>query len=477
MTDETARIHPVILSGGSGTRLWPMSRMLYPKQLLPLVSQLSLLQETALRVSDTPWYAPPLVVANDEHRFMVAEQLRLVDIAPSAIVLEPVGRNTAPAVAVAALHCLERDPDALLLVSPSDHAVADVAAFRSAIERAAVAARQGYLVTFGITADRPETGYGYIRRGRAIAGADGCYEVASFVEKPDAARARTYVAAREYEWNSGIFLLPASLLVAEMQRLHPAALDACRKALALARQDLDFLRLDRDSFAAAENISLDYAVMEHTRHAAVVPVEMGWNDVGTWDALWDITDKDDNGNVSLGDTIAEDTRNCYLRSERGLVAVLGVEDLVVVATDDVTLVTRRDRAADLKLLVARLERSGRGELGAHPLVHRPWGTYRSIHNGDRVQVKHIMVKPGGQLSLQLHHHRAEHWVVVQGTAHVVRGEDALMLHEDQSIYIPLETKHRLENRGTSPLHLIEVQTGSYLGEDDIVRFDDSYGRT
>jgi len=477
MKDGDSAIHPVILSGGSGTRLWPMSRMLYPKQLLPLVSNRSLLQEAALRVAEAPAFAPPLVVANDEHRFMVAEQLRLVEIEPRAIVLEPVGRNTAPAVTVAALVCLEHEPDALLLVCPSDHAISDTQSFLAAISRAANAARQGYLVTFGIAASRPETGYGYIRRGRPIAGADGCHEVASFVEKPDAERARSYVAAREYDWNSGIFLLPAALLVEEMKRLQPATLEACRKALALARRDLDFLRLDRDAFAAAQNISIDYAVMEHTRHAAVVPADMGWSDVGTWDALWQVADKGDNGNVLLGDAIAEDTSNCYLRAESGLLAALGVEDLVVVTTGDATLVTRRDRASDLKLLVARLEREGRTELGSHPLVHRPWGTYRSIHNGHRVQVKHIMVKPGGQLSLQLHHHRAEHWVVVEGTAHVVRGEDMLVLHEDQSVYIPLETKHRLENRGSSPLHLIEVQSGSYLGEDDIVRFEDTYGRS
>jgi mannose-1-phosphate guanylyltransferase / mannose-6-phosphate isomerase len=359
---------------------------------------------------------------------------------------------------------------------PSDHAITDAAAFKVAVARAAAAAKTGKLVTFGITASRPETGYGYIKRGQPLAGAEGAFQVAAFVEKPDRARAETYVADPAYSWNSGIFLFPVKLLLSELERLQPAMVAACRDALDKAKRDLDFLRLDRDAFAEAPSKSIDYAVMEHTSHAAVVPVEMGWSDVGTWDALWMVGTPDDAGNVIAGDVVAEDTKNSYLRAESGLLAVLGVEDLVVVATSDAVMVARRDRAQDIKQIVARLERGNRSELISHPLVHRPWGTYRSIHNGERVQVKHIMVKPGGILSLQMHHHRAEHWVVVTGTAKVTKDNEEMTLHENESTFIPMGTRHRLENPGKIPLHLIEVQSGSYLGEDDIVRYDDTYGR-
>ena len=471
-----ALIHPVVLSGGSGTRLWPLSRALSPKQLLPLLSDKSLLQETLLRVNDAERFAPPLVIANDEHRFLVGEQLRAIGVAPQALVLEPQGRNTAPAIAVAALLLSAEDPEALLLVLPSDASIGDRSAFLAGVERAAAAARTGALVTFGVTPDRPETGYGYIRRGAAWPGIEGCFAVAEFVEKPDAARAQKMLKAGDYAWNSGMFLLPAKLYLEELARQDAAMIETCRRALAQAKRDLDFLRLEAAAFTAVRSISIDYAVMEHTKAAAVVPVDIGWSDVGSFDALWQVGPKDADGNVGVGDVVTSDTRNSYLRAEHGLVTTLGVEDLVVVATADAVLVAPRSRASDLKQLVAKLDRDGRSELKTHPLVERPWGSYRSIHNGERVQVKHIVVKPGGRLSLQYHHKRAEHWVVVRGTARVTRGTEVTMLGEDQSTYIPIGMQHRLENPGDTPVHLIEVQTGSYLGEDDIVRLEDTYGR-
>ena len=471
-----AAIHPVILSGGSGTRLWPMSRSHYPKQLLPLVGEHTLLQQAALRVAGAPAFGAPLVIANEEHRFIIAEQLRETEIAPRGLLLEPVGRNTAPAACVAALSLAEGDPDALMLLMPSDHTIDDRAAFLAAVERAATAARDGRLVTFGIHPERAETGYGYIERGAALPGTDGAFMVARFVEKPDAATAERYVAGGDFFWNSGIFLFPAALYISELERLRPDMLAACRAALAAARRDDDFCRLDKETFAACPSDSIDYAVMEHTARAAVVPVAMGWSDLGSWDALWDMAEKDDAGNALVGNVIAEDAKNSYLRSEAGLVAALGIEDLVVVATDDAVMLAPRRRAQDVRRLVARLVKEKRGEADALPVVHRPWGSYETLHAGHRVQVKHILVKPGRKLSLQMHHHRAEHWVVVQGTAKIRRGNEDIMLTEDQSTYIPLGTLHRLENPGKIPLHVIEVQSGAYLDEDDIVRFDDDYGR-
>jgi mannose-1-phosphate guanylyltransferase/mannose-6-phosphate isomerase len=469
-------IHPVILSGGAGTRLWPLSRTLYPKQLLSLVGHRSLLQETALRIAGRAGFAAPLLVANEEHRFIIAEQLREAAVAPAAIVLEPAGRNTAPAAAVAALRLAAEAPDALMLVMPSDHTIADAEAFHAAIRQARGAAAAGFLVSFGITPERAETGYGYIAKGAALPGCPGAFEIAGFVEKPDEAHAERYVAGGGHFWNSGIFLFPAALYLAELERLRPDMVAACRMAVAAAQADADFIRLGKDEFAACPADSIDYAVMEHTRCAAMVPVDMGWSDLGSWDALWQISDKDGQGNSVAGNVVAEEIRNCYLRSEAGLVAAIGVNDLVVVATDDAVMVAPRNRTQEVRKLVARLNREQRDEADSLSTVHRPWGTYRGIHRGHRVQVKHIVVKPGGKLSLQMHRHRAEHWVVVQGTARIVRGDEELLLTEDQSTYIPLGTKHRLENPGKIPLHVIEVQSGSYLGEDDIVRFDDHYGR-
>jgi mannose-1-phosphate guanylyltransferase/mannose-6-phosphate isomerase len=469
-------IHPVILSGGSGTRLWPMSRSLYPKQLLALVGKHSLLQETVQRVIGDTGFAAPLIIANEEHRFIIAEQLREIGAVPAALMLEPIGRNTAPAACVAALRLAAGEPDALMLVMPSDHVIGDLAAFRRATERAASAARAGHLVTFGIAPQRAETGYGYIAKGEAVAGCEGAFAVTAFVEKPDAETAERYLASGDHFWNSGIFLFPVALYLAELERRHPEMLDACQKALTGAHTDSDFIRLDKSAFAASPGDSIDYAVMEHTTRAAVVPVGMGWSDLGSWDALWELGARDERGNALLGNVVAEATRNCYLRSEAGLVAAIGVEDLIVVATDDAVMVAPRNRTQEVKDLVGRLRDERRDEADALSTVHRPWGTYRALHNGHRVQVKHIMVRPGAKLSLQMHHHRAEHWVVVQGTAKIVRGNEELILSEDQSTYIPLGTAHRLENPGKIPLHVIEVQSGSYLGEDDIVRFEDHYGR-
>jgi mannose-1-phosphate guanylyltransferase/mannose-6-phosphate isomerase len=469
-------IHPVILSGGSGTRLWPMSRAAYPKQLQPLLSERSLLQDSVSRVLAAHLFAAPIILANEEHRFIIAEQLRQIDVKPQTIMLEPIARNTAPAAAAAALWLGQREPDALMLIMPSDHAIADHPAFLKAIEVGARAAATGKLVTFGIQADRPETGYGYIRRAGPLA-EDGAFEVAAFVEKPDRERAEQYIATGEYTWNSGIFLFPVRTYLAEFQARHPESYAAVEAAVAREKGDLDFHRLDATAFAKAANESIDYAVMEHTSNAAVVPVAMGWSDVGAWDALWDISDKTGDGMVQIGDVTSVDCRNSYLRTEERLLAAVGVEDLIVVATADAVLVAPKSRAQDVKKLIDRMKLDKREELTHLATVHRPWGTYRSIHNGDRVQVKHIMVKPGGKLSLQMHHHRAEHWIVVSGTAKIVRGTEELMLTENQSTYIPLGTNHRLENPGRIPLHLIEVQSGSYLGEDDIVRFEDTYGRT
>ncbi len=463
-------ILPVILSGGSGTRLWPLSREAYPKQFLPLVGDVTMLQATWNRVAAIAGKAP-IVVANQEHRFMAAEQLRECNVTPQALILEPIGRNTAPAIAIAALQALATGEDALLLVLPSDHVVRDDAAFHAAVGQAAIAADAGKLVTFGIVPTAPETGYGYIKAQAGV----GVRAVDRFVEKPDLATAQQYVASGEYYWNSGMFLFKASRYLEELEALQPAILSACRTALDKASRDTDFIRLDADAFAASPNDSIDYAVMEKTADAAVVPLDAGWNDVGSWSALWEVSDKDADGNACHGDVIALDCRNSYAYGTR-LIAMVGLQDVVVVETDDAVFVGHKDRVQDVKEIVGQIKRDGRSEAAAHRKVYRPWGAYDSIDNGARFQVKRITVKPGATLSLQMHHHRAEHWIVVSGTAEVTRGDDVILLTENQSTYIPLGVTHRLKNPGKLPLELIEVQSGSYLGEDDIVRFEDNYGR-
>ena len=465
---------PVILSGGAGTRLWPLSRELYPKQLLRLVAERTMLQETVARTEGLPGLAPPIVICNENHRFMVAEQLRELGTAPQAIVLEPQGRNTAPAAAIAALLVSGgADADPVLLVLPADHVITDVPAFQAAVAVGRVAAESGSLVTFGVVPDRAETGYGYIRRG---AGPGPAFSVGKFVEKPDSATARGYVESGEYYWNSGMFMFRASAYLAELGRYAPAMLAACRAALAAAGRDLDFLRLPAQEFASCPSDSIDYAVMERTDRAVVVPLAAGWSDVGSWAALADALPRDAEGNVTAGDVLTEDSSGCYLHSTSRLVAAVGLRDHVVVETKDAVLVAPRDRVQDVKELVAELKARGRYETSLHREVYRPWGSYDSIDSGDRFQVKRLIVNPGATLSLQLHHHRAEHWVVVTGTAKVTRGDEVFTLSENESTYIPIGARHRIENPGKIPLHIIEVQSGAYLGEDDIVRFEDRYGR-
>ena len=464
---------PVILSGGAGPRLWPLSRELYPKQLLPLVGRHTMLQETVRRLEGLDISAP-IVVANEAHRFLVAEQLRTVPCAPRAIVLEPVGRNTAPAIALAAHAALAADEgDSQLLVLPADHVIADVAAFHRAIEVAAGAAREGALASFGIVPDAPETGFGYVRRGAQQGGA---YRIAQFVEKPELARAEAFLASGEYYWNSGMFLFRARRYLEELEQYAPDIAAVCRSAFAGATRDLDFTRVDVASFQACRSESIDYAVMEKTAAAVVVPLDAGWSDVGSWASLHAASAQDGSGNTLRGDVIAEDTHDSFIYSESRLVATVGLRDHVVVETKDAVLVAPRERVQDVKKLVARLKADGRYEHSLHREVFRPWGSYDSIDAGERFQVKRLVVRPGGVLSLQLHHHRAEHWVVVSGTAKITRGEEVFLLEENQSTYIPVGVRHRIENPGRIPLHIIEVQSGGYLGEDDIVRLEDRYGR-
>lgn len=470
--DISSMVQPVILCGGSGSRLWPLSREQFPKQLLALTNEYSLLQNTILRVHGLQ-SAEPILVSNENHRFVVAEQLRAVDVKHDGIILEPVGRNTAPAIAVAALHARRHGHDPILLVLPADHTIKNVAAFQEAIQKAVALANQGALVTFGIVPTQAEIGYGYIRRGQAL---EQGYKVAAFVEKPALAVAQQYVASGDYYWNSGMFVFKASRFLEELAALEPEMFKACEDALSQSTQDLDFVRLNKEAFLACPDNSVDYAVMEKTQHAAVVPLDAAWNDIGSFAALWEDSTHDAAGNSVQGDVILEGSRNCYVNAQQRLVAVVGADDLVVVETADAVLVAPRHAVQDVKKIVNTLKKQKRSESNSHRRVYRPWGYYESIDQGQRYQVKRIGVNPAASLSLQMHYHRAEHWIVVNGTAEVTCEDKVYLVTENQSTYIPLGHKHRLRNVGKTMLEMIEVQSGSYLGEDDIVRFEDVYGR-
>lgn len=469
------KIRPILLSGGAGTRLWPLSRAHYPKQLLPLLSERSLLQETALRVAPEHGFAAPLVICNDQHRFVVAEQLRAVGCRPEAILLEPIGRNTAPAAAAAAVVAAASDPDALVLLLPSDHFIEKPEAFRAAIAAATPAAQQGYFAIFGVTPTQPETGYGYIRQGAALRDFPALSAVAQFIEKPDAPTAKRLLA-EGCLWNGGMVLFSARAYLSELRGFEPEIVDAARDAVAAAKQDLDFLRLDRAAFTRAPAKSIDYALLEHTQRAALIPVSMGWTDVGSWNGLWQTQAKDAAGNVVAGDAVTNETYDSYIRAEHRLVAVQGVRDLVVIETADAVLVMARDQAAKLGATVAKLGADHRDVTESHRRVLRPWGSYEPVDSGAGFQVKRLIVNPGCRLSLQRHRRRAEHWVVVRGTARVTCDGKSFDLEANQSTYIPVGSLHRLENPTDQPLHLIEVQSGDYLGEDDIERLEDQYGR-
>lgn len=467
------QIIPVVLSGGSGTRLWPLSREGFPKQLLPLVSDKTMLQDTVTRLDGLEGVADPIIVTNEAHRFLVAGQMQEIGVTPMALVLEPEGRNTAPAAAVAALLAREQDPSALILVLPADHVIADSRAFQDAVRNGRELAEQHRLVTFGIVPTRAETGYGYIRKSGTLTESG---PVREFVEKPDQKTAEAYLASGDYLWNSGMFLFSASNYLAELENFAPDIVTACAAAVAGAQQDLDFLRLDSASFATSPSDSIDYAVMEKTDAASVVPLDAGWNDVGSWASLHEALETDSDDNAVFGDAIIEDSRNCYVYAGHRLVTTVGLDDHIVVETKDAVMVAPRNRSQDVKRIVEKLKVQGRYETELGRQVFRPWGSYDSIDQGDRFQVKRLIVNPGAVLSLQMHHHRAEHWVVVSGTAKITRGEDEFLLEENESTYIPVGTRHRIANPGKVPLHIIEVQSGSYLGEDDIVRFEDTYGR-
>ncbi|WP_372628115.1 mannose-1-phosphate guanylyltransferase/mannose-6-phosphate isomerase [Arsukibacterium sp.] len=471
---------PVILSGGSGTRLWPLSRAKKPKQFLSLVNEKSMLQNTLLRLKGLDQLAPPIVVCNEDHRFMVAEQLRELKIGDACIMLEPVGRNTAPAIAIAAIQAMQlqqQQQDPVLLVLAADHVIQDIPAFQQAVVEAQLAAKAGKLVTFGIVPVSAHTGYGYIRHSQQnIEHIPNTYQVTEFKEKPDKKTAEHYLASGEYCWNSGMFMFKASSLLAELEKFAPEIVKACQLAVTTASQDLDFVRVDKDAFSTSPADSLDYAVLEKSDNTVMVPLNAGWSDVGSYDALWDVMAKDAQGNACRGDVMLEATRNSYINAEEKLVAVIGLDNVIVVETKDAVLVANKNDIQQVKSIVQRLQSYGRSEVDLHREVFRPWGKYDSVDQGKRYQVKHITVKPGAKLSVQKHHHRAEHWVVVSGTALVRNGDKEFMVTENESTFIPIGVVHSLENPGKIPLELIEVQSGSYLGEDDIVRFADKYGR-
>ena len=471
----------MILCGGTGTRLWPLSRASYPKQYWPLGNTAgndTLLQQTHQRLEGLESLGAPLLICNDDHRFIVAEQMRQIGVTPGAILLEPMGRNTAPAVAVAALQALASGEDPLLLVLAADHVIRDGQRFREAVNAGRAAAEAGRLVTFGIVPNAPETGYGYIEACDALRpDVLSPSPIARFIEKPDKSTAQQFLASGRFTWNSGMFLFRASTMLTELERFVPEVVHSCRDALEKAQADLDFRRLDPDAFSRCPNIAIDVAVMEQTQQGSVLPLAAGWSDVGSWSALWETSDKDADGNVTRGRVICEQSNDCYLRSEHRLVVGLGLKDLVVVETDDAVLIAKRDQAQNVKTVVSRLETEGSPEGKAHRKIYRPWGSYTGVVEDNRWQVKRISVKPGASLSLQMHHHRAEHWIVVKGTALVERDGEQELITENQSTYIPLGCKHRLTNPGRISVEMIEVQSGDYLGEDDIVRFDDVYGRS
>ena len=468
-------IVPVILSGGSGTRLWPLSREHYPKQLLAFIGESTMLQETARRLQVAPGQASPVVVCNEEHRFLVAEQLREIGHLPQDILLEPFGRNTAAALTLAALVIAARTPDTVMLVMPADHVIRDLDAFHAAVKKGQGEAIAGKLVTFGIVPTLPETGYGYIRKGPMLASGNA-YQVERFVEKPDAPTARSYLTSGDYLWNSGIFMMTAARWLEEIRRFRPDVADACLAAWQEGLRDMDFFRVGKAAFGRCPSESIDYAVMEKTENAVVIPLDAGWSDIGAWSSLWEASPRDTDGNVLRGDVAVVDTHDTLVIAKHRFVAAVGLRDVIVVETADAVLVVHKDRAQDVKAVVNFLKEAKRSEHINHRKVYRPWGYYEGVDAGETFQVKRITVNPGAALSLQMHHKRAEHWIIVKGTAKVTRGEDVFTLIANQSTYIPLGTKHRLENPDTIPLEMIEVQSGSYLGEDDIVRFEDRYNR-